>query len=58
MNLESQPAEPQPLALTPIAPTGAGDASFTLSGTPVAPETLVIQLFQGTQAPATWTQVA
>ena len=27
MNLESQPAEPQPLALTPIAPTGAGDAT-------------------------------
>jgi len=37
--------------------TGVGDASFTLSGTPVAPETLVIQLFQGTLAPVTWTQV-
>jgi hypothetical protein len=38
--------------------TGAGDASFTLSGKPVAPGTLVIQVWpQGQQSPATWTQV-
>jgi hypothetical protein len=38
--------------------TGAGDASFTLSGTPVAPGSLVLQVWpQGSGAPATWTQV-
>ena len=37
--------------------TGAGDASFTLSHSPVAPSSLVIQIFQASQTPATWTQV-
>ncbi|HVZ08879.1 putative baseplate assembly protein [Rhodopila sp.] len=36
--------------------TGAGDATFTLSGTPVDPASLTIQVWQGSQA-ATWTQV-
>jgi predicted phage baseplate assembly protein len=36
--------------------TGEGDASFTLSGTPVDPASLVIQVWQGSQA-ATWTAV-
>jgi hypothetical protein len=36
--------------------TGAGDAAFTLSGTPVDPASLTIQVWQGNQ-PATWTQV-
>lgn len=36
--------------------TGAGDASFTLSGNPVDPASLVVQVWQGNQA-ATWTQV-
>jgi hypothetical protein len=36
--------------------TGAGDATFTLSGTPVDPASLVIQVWQGNQA-ATWSQV-
>jgi Baseplate J-like protein len=36
--------------------TGAGDATFTLSGTPVDPARLQIQVWQGNQA-TTWTQV-
>jgi hypothetical protein len=36
--------------------TGDGDASFTLSGKPVDPTSLVIQVWQGSQA-ATWTPV-
>jgi Baseplate J-like protein len=36
--------------------TGAGDATFTLSGTPVDAASLVIQVWQGNQA-ATWSQV-
>jgi hypothetical protein len=36
--------------------TGAGDATFTLSGTPVDPASLLIQVWQGNQA-TTWTQV-
>jgi hypothetical protein len=40
------------------AATGAGDASFTLSGSPVAPASLVIQVWpQGSQTPTTWMQV-
>jgi Baseplate J-like protein len=39
--------------------TGASDASYTLAHSPVAPGTLVIQVWpaQGLQNPATWTQV-
>jgi hypothetical protein len=37
--------------------TGASDATFTLSKTPVDPASLVIQVWQGANA-ATWTQVA
>jgi len=36
--------------------TGAGDATFTLSGTPVDPASLKIQVWQGNQV-TTWTQV-
>jgi hypothetical protein len=36
--------------------TGVGDATFTLSGTPVDPASLVIQVWQGNQ-PAVWRQV-
>ncbi len=36
--------------------TGDGDATFTLSGTPIDPASLVIQVWQGSQA-ANWTQV-
>ena len=36
--------------------TGTSDATFTLSGTPVDPASLVIQVWQGNQA-ATWSQV-
>jgi hypothetical protein len=36
--------------------TGEGDASFTLSGTPVDPASLVLQVWQGGQA-ARWTAV-
>jgi hypothetical protein len=39
--------------------TGASDASYTLAHSPVAPGTLVIQIWpaQGAQTPATWTEV-
>jgi hypothetical protein len=38
--------------------TGEGDASFTLSGTPVDPASLVIQVWpQGATQPQLWTQV-
>jgi Baseplate J-like protein len=36
--------------------TGEGDATFTLSATPVDPTSLVLQVWQGNQA-ATWTSV-
>jgi hypothetical protein len=38
--------------------TGAGDATFTLSGTPVDPPSLVLQVWpQGAQSPTTWAPI-